>query len=37
MRMQLEAGAIRSKNAMSILLQTLLDGAASALVWYLVG
>ncbi|KAG2494365.1 hypothetical protein HYH03_007422 [Edaphochlamys debaryana] len=33
----LEAGAIRSKNAMNILLQTVLDGAASALMWYLVG
>ncbi|GLI66983.1 hypothetical protein VaNZ11_011079 [Volvox africanus] len=33
----LEAGAIRSKNAMNILLQTVLDGAASAVMWYLVG
>ncbi|EFJ41931.1 hypothetical protein VOLCADRAFT_67734 [Volvox carteri f. nagariensis] len=33
----LEAGAIRSKNAMNILLQTVLDGAASAIMWYLVG
>ncbi|KAG2486763.1 hypothetical protein HYH03_014562 [Edaphochlamys debaryana] len=33
----LEAGAIRSKNAMNILLQTLMDASASALMWYLVG
>jgi ammonia channel protein AmtB len=34
---QLCAGAIRSKNAMNILLQTVLDAACSALMWYLVG
>ncbi|GFR44280.1 hypothetical protein Agub_g5487 [Astrephomene gubernaculifera] len=33
----LEAGAIRSKNAMNILLQTILDASASAIMWYLVG
>jgi Amt family ammonium transporter len=31
------AGAIRSKNTMNILLQTILDAAVSALAWYLVG
>ena len=34
---QLEAGAIRSKNAMNILLQTLIDASAAAIVWYLIG
>ncbi|GLI67715.1 hypothetical protein VaNZ11_011983 [Volvox africanus] len=33
----LEAGAIRSKNAMNILLQTILDAAAAAIMWYCVG
>nr|AAM94623.2 putative ammonium transporter AMT1;2 [Chlamydomonas reinhardtii] len=33
----LEAGAIRSKNAMNILLQTVLDASCSALMWYFVG
>ncbi|KAG2488753.1 hypothetical protein HYH03_012751 [Edaphochlamys debaryana] len=33
----LEAGAIRSKNAVNILLQTLLDACASALMWYFCG
>ncbi|GLC38506.1 hypothetical protein PLESTB_001732900 [Pleodorina starrii] len=33
----LEAGAIRSKNAMNILLQTILDAAAAAIMWYTVG
>ncbi|GBF92724.1 ammonium transporter [Raphidocelis subcapitata] len=31
------AGAIRSKNTMNILLQTILDAAVSAIAWYLVG
>lgn len=31
------AGAIRSKNTMNILLQTILDAAVSAICWYLVG
>ena len=31
------AGAIRSKNTMNILLQTILDAAVSALCFYLVG
>ncbi|KAI8468765.1 MAG: ammonium transporter AmtB-like domain-containing protein [Monoraphidium minutum] len=31
------AGAIRSKNTMNILLQTVLDGAVSAICFYLVG
>jgi hypothetical protein len=34
---QLCAGAIRSKNTMNILLQTILDAAVSAICWYLVG
>ncbi|GLI60266.1 hypothetical protein VaNZ11_002356 [Volvox africanus] len=33
----LAAGAIRSKNAVNILLQTLMDACASALMWYLIG
>ncbi|GLC53594.1 hypothetical protein PLESTB_000766500 [Pleodorina starrii] len=33
----LAAGAIRSKNAVNILLQTLMDACASAIMWYLVG
>ncbi|KXZ42195.1 hypothetical protein GPECTOR_185g278 [Gonium pectorale] len=33
----LEAGAIRSKNAMNILLQTIMDAACSAIMWYLIG
>lgn len=35
--LQLCAGAIRSKNTMNILLQTILDAAVSAICWYLVG
>jgi Amt family ammonium transporter len=35
--LQLCAGAIRSKNTMNILLQTVLDAAVSAICWYLVG
>ena len=31
------AGAIRSKNTMNILLQTILDAAVSALCWYFIG
>lgn len=31
------AGAIRSKNTMNILLQTILDAATSAIAWYTVG
>ena len=31
------AGAIRSKNTMNILLQTILDAAVSAICFYLVG
>jgi len=31
------AGAIRSKNTMNILLQTILDAAVSAICWYLIG
>lgn len=34
---QLCAGAIRSKNTMNILLQTILDAAVSAIAFYLVG
>jgi Amt family ammonium transporter len=34
---QLCAGAIRSKNTMNILLQTILDASVSALAFYLVG
>jgi hypothetical protein len=34
---QLCAGALRSKNTMNILLQTILDAAVSALAFYLVG
>ncbi|GFR40281.1 hypothetical protein Agub_g438, partial [Astrephomene gubernaculifera] len=33
----LAAGAIRSKNAVNILLQTLMDACASAIMWYLIG
>ena len=35
--LQLCAGAIRSKNTMNILLQTILDAAVSAICWYLIG
>lgn len=35
--LQLCAGAIRSKNTMNILLQTVLDAAVSAVCFYLVG
>lgn len=35
--LQLCAGAIRSKNTMNILLQTILDAAVSAICFYLVG
>jgi Amt family ammonium transporter len=35
--LQLCAGAIRSKNTMNILLQTILDAAVSAIAFYLVG
>jgi hypothetical protein len=35
--LQLCAGAIRSKNTMNILLQTILDAAVSAIAWYLIG
>lgn len=35
--LQLCAGAIRSKNTMNILLQTVLDAAVSAICWYLIG
>lgn len=31
------AGAIRSKNTMNILLQTILDAASSAIAFYVVG
>ncbi len=34
---QLCAGAIRSKNTMNILLQTILDAAVSAIAFYLIG
>ena len=33
----LEAGSIRSKNAKNVLLQTVLDAAVSAIMWYCVG
>ena len=34
---QLCAGAIRSKNAMNILMQTILDACTSAIAFYLIG
>lgn len=35
--LQLCAGAIRSKNTMNILLQTILDACVSALAFYILG
>ncbi len=36
-RLQLCAGAIRSKNTLNILLQTILDACVSGILWYCVG
>lgn len=36
-KLQLCAGAIRSKNTLNILLQTILDACVSGIMWYVVG